>query len=781
MKTNNKLKRNDVIDVKLLMRKLTAKWYYFIISLMITIGIAVIYNKITNRVYLVRGTILLKSPKSGITKPDDFLKGMEMLMPNTELEDEIGILTSRTTIEKAINQLDFGVSYYVNKKLFKTEERYGDSPFTVKLKPNVNQITEVPIYIKQLPDDRYEVVANGENVDAYSFSTHLVEDFFPYVEIAETREIFMPFESPNLAFTIKFDDRFKTSKGEKTYFVIHNLESLAESYRNSLEVNPISRESNIVELNMEGELPHKLTVFIDRLMTVYQESDVSKKNLLGLRIIDFIDSQISDVSDSLRKVESSLESFRTRNKIIDISTTAENLSKRLDDLLTEKAAVEVKLQYYEYISDYLRAGTYQDVTAPSSIDIDDPILNSTLLELSKLYREKTGLNFSARDNNPLAEVLDLKIKNAKKSLEENLNGSINATKIALNDYNKRIGQVRVNMNLLPRNERELVSIQRRFDFSDNVYNYLLEKRAETGIAIASNISDKDIVDKAKMVGAGSIAPNTKLIYFMALLAGFAGAIGLIIIKDFLNDNIVTKEDLENNTNIPLIGAISHGSKKDKLNFIKDARSLLAESFRSLRVNYQYLTLGKDHNVIGLTSSVSGEGKTFCSVNLAIVMAQAGKKTLIIDTDMRRPQVANYLNFDNKRGLANYLIGECTSEELINHSKIKNLDVITSGPIPPNPLDIISQPQFEVLINKMRDIYNIIILDSPPLGHVSEYIVLMKYTDANIYVVRSDYTNKNLLERINELFEDKKISNVGILLNDVKVSHHGYQYRYNPVE
>jgi capsular exopolysaccharide synthesis family protein len=378
----------------------------------------------------------------------------------------------------------------------------------------------------------------------------------------------------------------------------------------------------------------------------------------------------------------------------------------------------------------------------------------------------------------VAEVLELKIVSVKRALVENVNNFIEASASALGDLNDRIYEVRRNVQGLPRSERELVNIKRQFDFNDNLYNYLLEKKAEAGIAIASNTVEKTIVDHAKMDGSGPIAPNKKMILLLASLVAMGFSLGLIVLKDVMNDDIITPKDLEANTHIPFIGFITHGSKAERASVIvANAKSAIGESFRSLRVNLQYLTLGSETNVIGITSSVESEGKTFCSVNLAVAMALSGKRTIIIECDLRRPRVAHSFRMKNEKGLSSYLIGSCPLKEIINVTTTKGLDVITSGPIPPNPLDLIGLPKMEEMIHHLKQNYNTIVLDSPPIGFVSEYIILMRYTNANIYVVRSNYTNRYLLDKINRLFDDKKIKNVSVLLNDYKSLSSGYNYVY----
>ncbi len=587
------------------------------------------------------------------------------------------------------------------------------------------------------------------------------------------------FSKRNLKFKVNFKSPLNYTTDTEYYFIINNLNSLAETYREKLTIKPVGLESNLVEVTLKTTNAEMGIAFLNTLLEVYRTNELIKKNDLGFKTIKFIDDQLGGVSNELRQVESSLESFRARNNILDINTTAENLTKNLDKLESDKSVLEQKLKYYRYIATSLdKDANLQNIGATSTFGFEDPLLNNLLMELARLNQERTGLNYSAKEGNPVAEVLELKITGVKRTLVENVNNFIRASAQALADLNNKIYEVRRVEQGLPRSERELVNIKRQFDFNDNVYNYLLEKRAEAGIAIASNTVEKTIVDRAKQIGYGPIAPNKKIILGATFLVSLIFSVGLIVFKDVLNDNIITIQDVEKHSNIPFIGIISHGSKRElSSSIVAQTKSAVGESFRSLRVNLQYLTLGKESNVIGVTSSVESEGKTFCSANLAVAMTQAGKRVVVIDSDLRRPKVATYFRLKNDKGLSSYLIGSSQLKEIITPTTIKGLDVITSGPIPPNPLDLIGLEKMEELITTLKQTYNTIIIDSPPIGFVSEYIILMKYTTANIYVVRSNYTNRYLLHKINRLYEEKKIKNVSILLNDFKASPNGYNYVY----
>jgi capsular exopolysaccharide synthesis family protein len=651
----------------------------------------------------------------------------------------------------------------------------------VELDSTIDHVASVPIFIRRTSDTTYQVTVSAENPPTYNFYTNGPGTSNKEVKIDTTVNVDKPFKDTNLGFKLKFTGPYNADESLNTthFFVIHNLGTVTEIYQHKLDIKPISRESNIVEITIKGKIPQKEILFLNTLLNVYLTNELSKRNQLGLKTIKFIDDQLSGVSNELHEVEGSLESFRSRNNILDIDATAENLTQNLNRLEIDKSLLESKLKYYKYIARSLDdKENPKSIQAPSTFGLEDPFLNELLQEYARLNQERTGLNYSTKQGNPVIEVIDLKIANNKKALIENVTNFIEASTMALEDLNNQINEIHGRLRGLPKSEREMVNIQRRFEFNDNVYNYLLEKRAEAGIAIASNTVEKTIVDPAQQVGGGPVAPSKTGILFGAALLSIFVAVGLIIIKDLVNDSIITTNDLERSTKIPFIGIITHGSRRERTaNIVAHSRSALGESFRSLRVNLQYLTLGQENHVIGITSSVQSEGKSFCSSNLAVTMAQSGRKTVLIDADMRRPRIASSFQLKNEKGLSNYLIGSCSLEEVTNPTATKNLYVITSGPVPPNPLDLIGLPKMEELIKCLKQTYDTIIIDSPPIGPVSEYIILMKYTNANICVVRSNYTNRNHLEKINRLYSDQKIKNVSILLNDAKPSYNGYYYSY----
>ncbi len=530
------------INLKAIIVRLLSKWYYFLIAIIVIMPLAYLYLLVTPKQYQVRASLLVKSEEPAM-KTDQFLKGMDLFAQKTELEDEIGILQSYNMVEQAMRQLDFGIAYYTKKNLV-TTEHYNNKPFVVVLDSVVDQMINVPIYIQRMTSDAFRVTVDGKNVSVYNAYTNKSQGTIGNVSINQVGSVTKPFATKNLGFKIKFNDQFKPDRETEMYFVITPMGALVEDYQKKLAIEPISLESNIVELAVKGPVVEKEVIFLDKLLEVYLANELYKKNQLGLKTIEFIDQQLSGVSDTLKQVEGSLELFRSKNNILDINSTATNLRSNLDKIEEEKANLEVKLKYYRFLANALKDDDkLSDIVVPSALGLDDPLLNNLLLELSKLNQERTGYNYNAKENNPLIEIVDLKIKNLTRTIAENVNNMVEVTSIALRDVNNRISKIQTNLNALPKNERELVKIQRSFEFNDNVYNYLLEKRAEAGIAIASNTVDKTIVDRPYQVGNGPVSPNKNLIYGLALFLSLAGTVAFIILKDFLNENIVTHDDV----------------------------------------------------------------------------------------------------------------------------------------------------------------------------------------------------------------------------------------------
>ena len=645
-----------VTSIRQTLRRLRTRWYFFVIALLIAIPLGMLYIRLSPQQHKVKAALLLKSEAPSL-QSGNFLSQIGITKPEASIDDEIGILQSNSVIEKTIRELDFGVSYFT-KKNFVTEEKYGDSPFTIEIDSVVSQVIGVPIYIELVSSTRYKVQVSGKNVSIYNPYTNQIESVVDQLEIEEEVPLDKPYVNKYLSFSVKFSGPNKVDKETKSFFVLQRTQFLTELYRKKLSIEPISSESYIVELTLKGNVANKEIAFLNKLLEVYLKNELYKKNQLGLKTIQFIDSQLNGASETSNESAGTLELFGSGNHTLDVNSGSENLNRNLRKSEADKANMENTLKYYRFLANSLQQENgLAKVIAPTTLGVNDSVLNGLLAELSRLIQERAALSVNLRENGALVEIVDSKIKTSRKSLMDHIAKQIQTTTAAITDLNNRVFKIQKTIDALPKNDRDLVDIQRGFTINDNIYNYLLQKRTEAGISIASNSVAKTIIDKPYQVGEGPVSPNKMLVYILAVLGAIFAASGLIILKDVLNDNIITVEHVEQNTKIPLIGTIGHADKREQASIVAHARSSVGESFRSLRVNLQYLTLGKNANVIGITSSRESEGKTFCSVNLGAVMAYSGRRTILVDTDMRRPRVAAYFQLENRKGLSNFLVGE----------------------------------------------------------------------------------------------------------------------------
>jgi capsular exopolysaccharide synthesis family protein len=781
--------KDGELDLQLLFFKLRAKWYYFAISLFVMIVITFISVKLSSPRYGFKAKMLLEE-ESGSKRAQDALKLLDQRYnaKGMTMADEIGLLISSTIIERTVASLDFAVSYFFVEKNwlntfgdFSIREQYENVPFKIVLDPAANQLIGAPIYIKIISPTQYQLQIKAKKVKTFNLVKNIPIKQYSEVEINKTLDLDKPYKDEYLSFKIMINKSQLPLNGKvadgKHFFVINDLNYLTKTYQSKLSAKPIERDSRLMELTSEGEIAEKEIKFLNKLMEVFIEYDLEEKNKTGELTLNFIDKQITGVSDSLRQAQVALTEFQSSQRLVDPKTQSNSVYVRLDALNSERDRANLSLKYYQNVLNLLRSDNdISSIALPSSVGIDNSVINSLILQLNDLYRQKAAFNVYSKKDNPLLQGLEGKVVNSKQSLEETLSTLISSTNISLGDINRHIAQAEGNIIRLPKETMTLLNLEGKTSMNDKTYDFLLEKRTEAAIALATNTPDKKIIDYAELVDASPIFPKTKPLLIIAILIGLFIPASILLILDRMDSTIKTKEDLAQVTNIPFLGFITNAGKNAKLALIEKPKSVIAESFRSVRVNLQYLAVGTNKKVIGITSSISGEGKTFCSTNISCELALSGKKTILIETDLRKPTVSRYFGLTNKIGLSSYLIKNNPLDEVIQKTKVKNLDVISSGPIPPNPIELIAMPEMEALIKTLKDSYDYVILDIPPIGYVSEYFILLSHIDATLYITRHKYTTKDMLEQINELYNDDKINHLYLVINGMEYNS-SYEYGY----
>jgi capsular exopolysaccharide synthesis family protein len=513
--------------------------------------------------------------------------------------------------------------------------------------------------------------------------------------------------------------------------------------------------------------------FLNKLIDVFLNNNLERKNKEAERTVKFIDEQLTGISDSLTLTEDKLQRFKSANKVMDLSAQGTQIITQAMTLENEKARLVIEANYFEYLAGYLSKDVSAELpVSPATMGIADAGLTNLVLELAGLQSEYFSKSIGGR--NPMQAQLFQRLRNTREALTETLKGVRQANDLAMNENTAQLRSVNESAVILPKTERELLGFEREFKLNDVLYSFLLEKKAESQIQKASNSPDNEIVDRPRP-GRQPVAPKTMIIYLLAMVAGLGIPFVVILVLQALNNTIRDEDDLVKITDLPVAGYIPHSTFGSLSAVLEEPFSGIVESFRSLRSRMRYFTKEIKSPVILITSSMAAEGKTFTVINLASVYSLMNKKTLIVSFDLRRPQVCKELDILNDKGVSTWLIGEESLENLIKKTKYSNLDLLPSGPIPPNPAELIASEKTAELISELRKMYDYIIIDTAPIGTVSDSLTLAALSDATLIVVRHGNTISPLLSNTIAEVGATGIKGISLLINDIKYGKMKYRY------
>jgi len=765
---NYNLPEDESIDLKRNISMFISNWYWFAFTLFIALSIAYGINKYSDKIYTVSSTLLIKDDQTGglNSNIESVIPGGDIFKSRQNLKNEMGILKSFRLNDSVMKKLqDFHVVYVSLGRRGIVESRmYKTCPFKVVYDSLAPVLPGGKVGISITSDSQYNIEFNdGLRFDTLmNFGTRFNKFGFDFKIVPRSPE--MPV--------------FNKSGSNKYYFYFVDPESLANEYQNKLSVTPIEKEASLVTLSVSGLVWEQEADYLNMLMEVYKKYGLDNKNETASKTIEFIDDQVDTIRRFLTIAEDSLETFRKSHNFLDLSREGTLIQNHLEKFQNEKMAFELQLQYYNYLFEYLNKNSGGAIISPSVMGITDPVLLRLVNELSDSQKEKEKLGFNLDSNQPALELMNKQAEGISEALKENVKNGIAGLKLSINESNNKIADVETEIGKLPSTERELITIQRKFDLNNTVYTYLLEKRAESGIAKASNVSDNRIIDEASLYSTSQIRPRTRYNLMLALIIGFLfPMLGLYLI-DYFNDKIIDKRDVEKKTKVPVIGSISHSVGGKGIPVIEKPGSSLAESFRSIRTSIKYYIKENEKAVIIVSSTISSEGKTFISVNLAAIIAMLGKRVLLVGLDLRRPSINKFFEFNDSQGMSTYLSDNCKYEEIIKQTQIKNLFYVPSGPIPPNPAELIETEKMREFMGKAKGEFDYIIIDTPPVAIVTDALLLAPYVDLNLFIVRQRFSSRSTLDLIEQLHEQGKLKNMAIIINDINLSgYYGYGMRY----
>jgi capsular exopolysaccharide synthesis family protein len=646
---------------------------------------------------------------------------------------------------------------------------------------NYPQPVNVVFFLKIIDHERFELKGKGEDVNIYSSTSKNIVQVIPDFEIELTGQFGNSIKSEQYNFKIILNENYQLEdyRSNKFAFVIHDQKELVKSYQAGIVITAQELESSVAKITMETPVPSKSIDFINSLTSAYIAKNLEKKNYMSIKTIEYIDNQLNIISDSLKTAEENLQRFRSSNMVMDVSLKSGRIYDQLQAFESEKTGLLVNHKYYEYINDYFNQNLeFTDLIAPSAMGIEDPLLNNMIQELIQLNGERTSLIENNQAKSPYLKRLDIQIDNLRNTISENLKYIINTSEISIRELDARISQLNREIQKLPKTERELFGFERKFNLNDAIYTYLLEKRAEAQIAKASYLPDADIIEPADLTGPGPVSPRKKKNYLVAVLLGLFLPVLFFRIRDFSSTKIRDKADLERQIDIPLLGQVYNNNKKVELVVSAFPKSHIAESFRMLRSSLKYFTGSTRCPIIVVTSTRGQEGKSFVSINLATSLATANFKTLMIGFDLRKPKIYERMNLKNDIGVSSFLSDQASVDDIIQKTSINNLDIITAGPPPPNPAELIASENTNKLLSSLSEQYNYIIIDTPPVGLISDAYTLLDKANLIIYVVRQNVTHRgDFVTNINEL-RSRNFNNLSVVINDItllKKTKYGYGY------
>jgi len=738
-------------------------WYLILASLIIALTLSYITNRYSTSIYPVSASIIIN--ESDENAGAKFLYNNELLNPTRNFYNEIYIMRSYPLLEHVVQALSFDVSFYLEGNIKTTEYYDPDQPL------------------------RFYVTGDRKPYGrALSFRVHKDSTFSLQNLTGEDVKEGDVHEHLHFNDTIRFEgySLYVAAVGDYSNFMERDFEvrfnnplTLAKTYSNKLKIDWAEQGASVVKLEITGPVPDKEKAFLIKFIEQYQEYDIEKKNTAATMAIKFLDEQLIVVGDSLSLYEDQVENFKRRNIITDMEEETNRLYMKIQELDNQKFQYALVENYYGYISKLLAADKIESIFTPASVGISDDVVAGLVVRLIEaqtqinVYRGVSNRGAEKFESNPGYHAKLREVNQIKGDILKTIDNARKTQQINIDFINDQIKLTEKRLSRLPKTEREFVAIQRNYSLRENLYVYLLQKRTEAGLSKASTTSDIVLVNPP-LVG-GAISPKVTTNYSIALAMGLALPLALFLLLEVLNNRIQSREDIEKITRVPVIGGIGHNPGTNTLIVSNKPRSAMAESFRGLRSNLNYFTANKNKQVFLVTSSISGEGKSFTTLNLASVFAMAGRPTVIIGADLRIPKLFDDLKLSNDKGLSQYLSNMTTLDEVLQASPVDNLYLISGGPMPPNPSELLLRPAMSELIEKLKERFDYIIIDTPPITLVTDAFVLSNYADHILFIVRQDYTPREALVSLEEFHSSGKLRNVSILFNDLRKSGLGYGY------
>ena len=751
----NEPAENSVRDI---MVKYAAFWPLFLLSLIICIGSGYLYVRYTPAKYMASTSILIKGNHDETSSKDiieEALNGKR----TKNLNNEILLLNSLSLMKAVVSLNSFNVSYYKKGKILDVDI-YLDAPFRLKPGKLTDSLNTVTFTLSKLNQSggtiEFGPVKNGKT---NSFTWNVPFTLGPNKFILVPQQIHK--ESDGAAYVVRW----------------HPVADAAAILSGKLNARSFDQQTSVIELSIVLENLQKANDVLDAVATEFNRADMEDRRRLNETTVRFVDERLANIAGELQGVEGGLESFQGNRQLSDIKAQSTQSIEGSNEAAIRIKELNVQESIVRMLVGYFKNPANSGKLVPSSMGLADPTLATLIANYNELHLKKEREAPQVTPNSTVMQDINAQLSNLRGSITESLNNISNSLRIQVSSMQQQNSQYRQFLASVPHNERVLQEIKRKQSITEGLYLYLLQKREEAAISsTASTVASYRQIDPAS--GWGPVEPNRRNILLYTALLGLFLPIGFIYIKDILNDKIVSKEDISKKIPLPVLGEISHVLRRSKEVNLLQSKHLIGEQFRIIRTNLSFLS-DVDKKVILITSFGMNEGKSFVSYNLASVLAIPGKKVALLEFDLRRPGLVKSQGVNNQKGLTHYLSGQDLQLDEIYRPAdgIPTLHLYYAGPLPPNPGDLLINEVVPQLFDTLRDQYDFIIVDSPPMGIVSDPFILSRYSDSVLYIMRQGVTKKKSLDLMTDMLTSNKLCILGVILNDVKAKEKNEYYSY----
>jgi capsular exopolysaccharide synthesis family protein len=745
---------------------------------------AFLINKVSPTVYGVNSVIgPIQDKRPSLLGSNNLFSGMGEFSQVRNLENDINSLNSFSLVSTTIKELNLEVGYFIEtNSIFKQSHQiYLSSGYTVNIDKSHIQPINARIYIKIINDKSYRIRSSQDDIVLYNYVDNMIVSEHNVLRIDTICKFNETIKNKNFRFSISLNNDIKIANSmdeSLMYFEFYHQDVLANNYLKRIQVTQVSLKSSLIKVSFEGENLELTIDFLNKYLQAYLGEDLSKKNKIAKNTVDFIDSQISTMSDSLVKSESKLKDYRSINQVTDLSYQGQQALQEMKKIESDLSTLQVQEHYYKFVLDYINKN--QDVgglAPPSSSNVNDPLMNTLVLDLLSLNSQRSTLLSNNAGKNIFMGQIDNKMKLQKQAILDYVTNNLNTLNLTQNELNYRAEKLSKEISKLPRTELNMVSMQRKFNLTDAIYTFLLQKRSEAAITMNSNIPDYEILEPARATSRLILSPKKKLNWILALFVAMMIPTAYIVVKNFFSEKITGVKDVEHILGKPILSIIYTNSYQNEAAVFESPGSPIAESFRNLRSSLFLRFKSEPVKVILVTSSQPQDGKSFISFNLAASIASVGYKTIILDCDLRRPTLHLKFKEENSSGLSNYMMDHTPKQDIIRNSFIKNLSFIPAGPVLPNSSELIEAGALDDLFVYLKKEYDYIIIDTTPSGIVADAALMIKYSNINLLVCRNNFTRKDVFTDVLNLLKINKVENFDVVFNDLNIKESRYG-RYN---